>query len=65
MSDKQVKVINKNTAPAGGAYFLTIIGAAVYFCQHTSGFWGIIWAIIKACVWPAFATHRAFQLMGM
>ena len=42
MSDKQVKVINKNTAPAGGAYFLTIIGAAVYFCQQTSGFWGIV-----------------------
>lgn len=62
---EKAKIINQKSGPLGGIYFLSIVGAAVYFCQHTSGFWGIIWAIIKAFIWPAFATHRAFQLLGM
>lgn len=58
------KMMSRN-APGGGIYFLTIIGAAVYFCQHASGFWGIIVALLKAIVWPAFVVHRVFTLIGM
>jgi hypothetical protein len=64
MSDKSVKVINR-AAPFGGIYCLTIIGAAVYFCQHASGFWGVVGALLKSLVWPAFVTHRVFQVLGM
>lgn len=59
---KTVKVINKG-GPFGGAYFLTYIGAAVYFVQRVDGFWNIVLALLKAGVWPAFLIHRAFELM--
>lgn len=66
MSDKEktVNVVNKG-GPFGGVYFLSFIGAAVYFVQNTSGFWNVIWAIIKALFWPGFLVHRAFELMHM
>jgi hypothetical protein len=51
--------------PLGGAYFVTIVGAAVYFIQNADGFWGVIWAIIKAFVWPGFVVHRALELLGV
>ncbi len=60
--NKTVKVINKN-GPFGGVYFLAFIGAAVYFVQHSAGFWGFILAILKAAVWPAFVMHQALVLM--
>jgi hypothetical protein len=62
--NKTVKVINKN-GPVGFAYFLTVIGAAVYFVQHSAGFWGFILAILKAFVWPAFVMHQTLVLMNI
>jgi hypothetical protein len=61
---EKIKIIN-NGGACGGAYFLTVIGAAVYLCQHSQGFWGFVGALLEALVWPAFAIYRAFQLMGM
>lgn len=60
---KPVKVINRGGP--GGIYFLIFIGAAIYFVQHSHGFWGFVLALLKACVWPAFLAHRAFVLMHM
>jgi hypothetical protein len=64
-SDKSVKIINKGHAPFGGAYFLTFIGAAVYFVQNSVGFWGAIGGILQAAVWPAFVMHRVLQLLNV
>jgi hypothetical protein len=64
VKDKTVKVINKG-GPLGGGYFLLFIGAAIYFVQHSDGFWGFVLAVLKACVWPAFIIHRAMELMGV
>lgn len=61
-SNKSVKVINKS-GPLGGAFFVTYIGAAVYFVQHSHGFWRVVLALLKAAVWPAFVVHRALQLL--
>lgn len=49
----------------GGAYFVAMIGAAVYFVQHAAGFWSIILALLKAVVWPAFLVHTSFKLLGV
>ncbi|MBI5357729.1 hypothetical protein HZB74_02685 [Candidatus Saccharibacteria bacterium] len=61
-SDKKVEVINKG-GPAGGFYFLTFIGTAVYFVDKADGFWEVILALLQAAVWPAFLIHRIFQLL--
>lgn len=61
-SDKKVEVINKS-GPAGGFYFLTFIGAAVYFIDKADGFWEVILGLLQAAVWPAFLIHSIFELL--
>lgn len=60
---KPVKVINKGQM--GGIYFLVMIAAAIYFIQHTHGFWGVILALLKSLIWPVFVAYRAFVLMHL
>lgn len=62
IENKSVKVINRG-GPLGGAYFITYIGAAVYFVQHSIGFWGFILALLKAAVWPAYVIHSVLGLL--
>jgi len=60
---KTVRVINDH-GPSGFIFFVAFIGAAVYFVQQSSGFWGFILAILKAIVWPGFVVFHALQLLG-
>lgn len=61
---KTVKVINKGGA-CGGAYFLTVVGALVYWVQASTGFGEFLVAILKAMVWPAFVMHRILELLSL
>jgi hypothetical protein len=47
----------------GGVYFMTFIGAAVYFVNNSVGFWGFVVALLKAIVWPAFIVYQALSLL--
>jgi hypothetical protein len=62
--DKNVKVVEKS-APFGGVYLVTFIGAAVYFVQNSEGFWGFVLAILQALVWPGFVVYEALRLLGV
>lgn len=62
-NEKTVQVMN-NHGPSGFILFVAFIGAAVYFVQQSSGFWGFILAILKAMVWPAYVVFHALQLLG-
>lgn len=53
---KTVKVINQG--PGGFVFFVAFIGAAVYFVSRVDGFWSVILALLKACVWPAFVIYH-------
>lgn len=55
------KIITNNAC--GGTYFVTIIGAAVYFVSQANSFWEIVLALLKACVWPAFAVYHVLSLL--
>ncbi len=46
------------------AYFLGIIGAAVYYISTTSGFWNGVVGILKAIVWPAFLVFEVLKFIG-
>jgi len=59
-----IKVV-KNDGQLGFVLFLTWLGAVVYFVQQSEGFGGFIVALLKACAWPAFLIHRAFELLGI
>jgi len=47
----------------GGFYFLSFIGAAIYYLQNSSGFWMGVLAILKALVWPAMLIYKVFTLL--
>ena len=53
----------KDEAKFGMFAFLTFIGAAWYFLQISSGFWGSILALLKAGIWPVYLIHRVFELL--
>jgi len=56
--------INKG-APSGAVYGLGLIGAAIYFISHATGFWMGVLGFLKAIVWPAFLIYEAFKHLGM
>lgn len=58
----------KNWGRSGGAgigsvYFLGLIGAMVYYIQVAHGFWGVVLAILKGFVWPAFLVYDALKFL--
>lgn len=55
---------NKNMGggPGPGAYFLGMIGAAVYYLHTTVGFWPSVVGLLKALVWPAFLVYHLLGL---
>ena len=67
--DKMAKNDNKkgkmDKGVGGFVYFLTFIGAAIYFIGNASGFWAGVVAFLKAIVWPVFLIIKAFQLLHL
>jgi hypothetical protein len=59
----KVKVVNQ--APTGFVLFLAWVGAVVYFVGQVDGFWNIIVAFLKACVWPAIVMFNVLELLGV
>lgn len=64
MAVQKVKVVNKEGA-AGYIGFLTWLGALIYFVNQVDGFWNIILAFLKACVWPAIFIYQVFTKIGL
>jgi hypothetical protein len=57
----------KTTVKVGtssGVYGMAVIGAAVYYIQHSSGFWDGAFGIIKACLWPAILAYKALEFFS-
>ena len=49
--------MSKKHSDSGGAYFLAMIGAIVFYVQRVDGFWPIVAAILKGILWPAFVVY--------
>jgi hypothetical protein len=52
-------------AGGGAVYGLGLIGAAVYFIQHATGFGEGLLGLLKAIVWPAFLIYQAMSALKM
>jgi hypothetical protein len=61
-NNSSIKVINDH-GPMGFIFFVAFIGAAVYFVQQSTGFWGFIGALLKAIVWPGFVIYHVLQVL--
>jgi hypothetical protein len=55
----------QKNAPSGAVYGLGLIGAAIYFISHATGFWMGVLGFLKSIVWPAFLVYEAFKHLGM
>ncbi len=56
---------SQQNASSGAVYGLGLIGAAIYFISHASGFWAGVLGLLKAIVWPAFLVYEAMAYLGM
>lgn len=52
-----------NSACGGGLYFIGFIGAAVYYIQTATSFWGGALGILKSLVWPAFVVYESLKFL--
>ena len=49
---------------AGIVYILGVVGAAVYYISHATGFWMGVIGFLKAIVWPAFLVYELLSFLG-
>jgi hypothetical protein len=49
---------------SGALYFVGFIGAAVYYIQAATGFWGGVLGFLKALVWPAFLVYELLKFLA-
>lgn len=59
--EKNFIKIDKRDGPVGFTLFLSFVGAAVYFVNQVDGFWNIMFALMKAAVWPAILIYNILQ----
>lgn len=55
----------KHQAGSGALYGIGVLGAAVYFLQHATTFWGVLVALFKAIFWPGFVLYQVLTLLKM
>ena len=55
----------QSNSSQGAVYGLGMIGAAIYFISHATGFWMGVLGFLKAIVWPAFLVYEAMAKLGM
>ena len=63
--NKSLVTINKNEGMSGFVLLLAWIGALVYFVGQVDGFWNIVLAFLKSCVWPALVLHRTLEILQL
>lgn len=64
-SEKNFIKIAKDDGSMGYVLFMSWVGAVVYFVGQVDGFWNIIAAFLKACVWPAFLVYEGLKALGV
>lgn len=59
--DKSVKVAHQGGPPF--VFFLTYIGALIYFVDKAEGFGEVVLAFLQAAVWPAYLINKIFTVL--
>jgi len=55
----------QSNASQGAVYGLGMIGAAIYFISHATGFWMGVVGFLKAIVWPAYLVYEALSKLAL
>ncbi len=51
-------------ASSNPIYGMGIVGAAVYYISHATGFWMGVLGLFKATLWPGFLVYEALKALG-
>ena len=57
--------VEATTSGSNAVYCLGIIGTAIYYIAHATGFWAGVWGVCKAIIWPAFLLYEVYEKLGM
>jgi hypothetical protein len=49
--------------PGFGIFFVTYVGALIYFFDKADGFGASLLAFLQAAVWPAYLVNHVFTLL--
>jgi hypothetical protein len=49
--------------PGFGIFFVTYVGALIYFLDKADGFGASLLAFLQAAVWPAYVVNHVLTLM--
>ncbi len=50
---------------SSAVYGFGLIGAAIYFIQHATGFWEGALGILKAFIWPAMLVYKMLESFNL
>lgn len=64
MKKENFKGMNKG-AGSGAIYGLGIVGALIYFIQHSATAGDVIFGILKSIVWPAILVYKVLELLKL
>ena len=66
VTQQQRPIVKNVYNNAGNAvYGLGLIGAAVYFIQHSPTFWMGVVGLLKAIIWPALVIYKVLGMLQM
>lgn len=63
MKDKNWKGVHYGGS--GAFYGLGLVGALIYYLQHSTTLLQALLGIVKAILWPAILTFRLFELLKL
>ncbi len=55
----------KGSPQCNAVYGLGLIGAAIYFISHATGFWMGVLGFLKAIIWPVLLVYELMKYLGM
>ncbi len=61
--NKKWRKMNRGDASGGAIYALGVIGAIIYYIQHTDTFLIGAFGVLKAFVWPAFVVYKLIEFL--
>lgn len=63
VKERKIKEKMSYHSSSGIVYVFGLVGALIYFIQHTTSFWGGVLGILESLVWPAILVYKAFELL--
>ena len=60
---KDSKMQMQKPHPGLGVFFITYVGALIYFFDKAHGFGSHLLAFLQAAVWPAYLVNHVFTVL--